>query len=92
PLLYVELFTRIGTWDPSTGFFLASPSTRRHERRCVIVTANDLIAPCHLILKSSPPSKWPRQWRSDTVLEHASQFTINAYIDLHTFVAINIET
>ncbi|KAI0260375.1 hypothetical protein BC834DRAFT_925906 [Gloeopeniophorella convolvens] len=86
PLAYVELFTPLRVKDPTSGLYLMSASTRNHRRHSVVVSVDDFVSPCHLIPKSSPPASWPRQWAPDTVLDVASQFYLNMYIDLHTFV------
>ncbi|KAI0258067.1 hypothetical protein BC834DRAFT_799640, partial [Gloeopeniophorella convolvens] len=84
-LAYVELFTRLGPRDAPTGMFQVAPSTRNRRRHSYVIRVDDIVLPCHLVPKSSPPSAWPRRWKTHTVLDDASQFLVNTHVDLHTY-------
>ncbi|KAI6026905.1 hypothetical protein BKA83DRAFT_4463011 [Pisolithus microcarpus] len=77
PLAYVEWFTALHRRDPVTGLYVVTCSTR-NRRPNVLVVSIDRFA-------SGGSSM---DWTSDNVLEKASSFQVNSYIDLDTFFAL----
>ena len=86
PLVYVEWFTQLGLPDLTTCMHIIKRSTRNHKRKSEIVSVNNLICGCHLM------AKWgthvDRSFSTDEVLEKATQFYVNPYIDVDTFSKI----
>ena len=84
PLAYIEWFTPLGRPDGLTGMHVVSRSTRAHRRNVGIVSVNRIIQSCHLVGKSGLEIN--HEWTMDNVLDIASQFYLNTYIDVDTFM------
>ncbi|KAG1830700.1 hypothetical protein F4604DRAFT_1964655 [Suillus subluteus] len=89
-LTYIEWFTPFRAPDPYSGMQQVSRSTRHCCRNAAVVHVDEIIRPCHLILKMGL-SVEPRL-RSGNAYEAANDFYFNEFIDGEMFcasVAIN---
>ncbi|KAI6010391.1 hypothetical protein BKA83DRAFT_4068620 [Pisolithus microcarpus] len=84
PLAYVEWFTALHRRDPVTGLYVVTHSTRNRRPNVSVVSIDRFVRACHL--QASGGSSM--DWTSDNVLEKASSFQVNSYIDLDTFFAL----
>ncbi|KIM65438.1 hypothetical protein SCLCIDRAFT_22635 [Scleroderma citrinum Foug A] len=87
PLVYIEWFTLLRCCDPISGHFIVSRSTRNHRRNASVISVDQIACPCHL--QAQCGRKISSDWLANNVLEMASTFLINSYIDLDTFVALH---
>ncbi|KIM66670.1 hypothetical protein SCLCIDRAFT_1149740 [Scleroderma citrinum Foug A] len=87
PLAYVEWFTSLRHRDPISGQFIVSRSTRNHQRNVSVISADRFTCPFHL--QAQCGRNISSDWTTNNVLETASAFHVNSYIDLDTFVALS---
>ncbi|KAI6041032.1 hypothetical protein EDC04DRAFT_2867355 [Pisolithus marmoratus] len=85
PLVYVEWFTVLHCKDPVSSLYVVNCSMHHHQLNVSIISADHIIQLCHL-------QAWCRKhingnWSSENVLDMASHFYINSYIDLDMFIA-----
>ncbi|KAJ7225087.1 Zn-finger domain-containing protein [Mycena rebaudengoi] len=83
PLAYIEWFTPLNRPDPISGLFTTHRSTRLHRRNAAVVSVEQIVRGCHLMGKCG--GKIDRAWTADNVLDTATMFYINPYIDVDTF-------
>ena len=83
PLVYVEWFTPLGLPESTTGMHVVKRSTRHHKRNSEIISINDIVCACHLMAKCG--TQVDKSFTMDDVLEKASQFYVNPYINVDTF-------
>ena len=86
PLVYIEWFISISLPDPTTGMHIVKRSTRLHKRKSEIISINDLVSGCHLMAKCG--TQIDQSFTTDDVLEKATTFFLNPYIDVDTFSKI----
>ena len=86
PLAYVEWFTSLRCREPISGQFLITHSTRNHQCNVSVISINRFARPCHL--QAQCGKHISSDWSSNNILETASAFHVNSYIDLDTFVAL----
>ncbi|KIM66100.1 hypothetical protein SCLCIDRAFT_111638, partial [Scleroderma citrinum Foug A] len=79
-------FTLLCRRDPISGHFIVSRLTRNHRRNASVISVDQIARPCHL--QAQCGRKISSDWSANNVLEMASTFLINSYIDLDTFVAL----
>jgi hypothetical protein len=87
PLAYIEWFTPLGRPDALTGMYVISRSTRSHRRNAAVISADRIIRSCHLVGKCG--LKINRDWTTENVLDLATHFYVNPYIQVDTFTALN---
>ena len=85
-LVYIEWFMLLHHCDPISGHFIVSCLTRNHRRNASVISIDQIARPCHL--QAQCGRKISSDWLANNVLEMASAFLINSYIDLDTFVAL----
>ncbi|KAJ7266482.1 hypothetical protein B0H12DRAFT_1010761, partial [Mycena haematopus] len=83
PLAYVEWFTPFNQPDKATGFYIVQRSSRSHHRNSAIVSVEHFVRHCHLSGKCG--KNIDRRWTTDNVLDKATHFYFNPYIDVDTF-------
>ncbi|KAL6300198.1 hypothetical protein BKA93DRAFT_740929 [Sparassis latifolia] len=84
PLAYVEWFTEFRLQpDSIVNMYQISRSTRNRARNAEIVHVDDLMRPCHLVLKCG--TSIDNTWTTDNVYKKASTFYLNPFIDGHMF-------
>ena len=83
PLVYVEWFTPLGLPESTTSMHVVKRSTRHHKRNSEIISINDIVCTCHLMAKCG--TQVDKSFTMDDVLEKASQFYVNPYINVDTF-------
>ncbi|KAI6021357.1 hypothetical protein BKA83DRAFT_4055398, partial [Pisolithus microcarpus] len=86
PLAYVEWFTTLIHHDPITGLYVVSCSTCNCCPNVVVVGVDHFVHVCHL--QAICGRQISMEWTSDSVLEKASSFHVNLYIDPDTFSAL----
>ncbi|KAG1885999.1 hypothetical protein F4604DRAFT_1572207 [Suillus subluteus] len=89
-LAYIEWFTPFRAPDPYSGMQQVSRSTRHCCRNAAVIHVDEIVRPCHLILKMGL-SVEPRL-RSGNAYKAANDFYFNEFIDGEMFcasVAIN---
>jgi len=86
PLAYVEWFTSLRRRDPVSSQFVVTRSTWNHWRNVVVISADRFAHPCHL--QAQCGKNISSDWTSGNVLEMATAFHVNLYINLDTFVAL----
>ena len=84
PLAYIEWFTPLGVPDNVTGLFVVRRSTRRRQPNTEIISVDRLVRGCHLMAKTG--RVMDRSWTSDNVLQRATNFWVNSYINADMFV------
>ena len=87
PLAYVEWFTSLRRHDPISGQFIVSHSMWNHQRNVLVISADRFTCPCHL--QAQCGRNISSDWTANNMLETASAFHVNSYIDLDTFVALS---
>ena len=85
-LAYIEWFTLLRHRNPISGQFIITHLMCNHRRNVSVISADRFALPCHL--QTQCGRKISSDWMSDNVLEMASAFHVNSYIDLDTFVAL----
>ena len=83
PLAYVEWFTPLGLPDSTTGMHVVKRSTCHHKQNSEIISIDDIVCGCHLMAKCG--TQVDKSSTTDDVLEKATQFYLNPYIDVDTF-------
>ncbi|KAJ7040549.1 hypothetical protein C8F04DRAFT_995657, partial [Mycena alexandri] len=83
PLAYIEWFTGLNRPDTTTGMYTIRRSSRGQCRNYAIVSVEHIVRPCHLMGKSG--LKIDRKWTTDNVIDQATYFHFNPYIDVDTF-------
>ncbi|KAI6095825.1 hypothetical protein EDD16DRAFT_1491663 [Pisolithus croceorrhizus] len=86
PLAYVEWFTTLQQHDPVSGLYVISHSTRNHCHNVGVISVDRIIHPCHLLAWCG--REISKDWTVDSVLEKASFFYVNSYIDLDMFLSL----
>jgi len=64
-------------------YMLVSYSTRYHRRNAAVISVDRIIRGCHSMGKSGLHIN--HEWTMDNILDEASHFHINSYIDVDTF-------
>ncbi|KAI5992617.1 hypothetical protein EDC04DRAFT_2872765 [Pisolithus marmoratus] len=85
PLVYVEWFTVLHCKDPVSSLYVVNHSMHHHRPNVSIISADCIIRLCHLQARCRKHING--NWSSENVLDVASHFYINSYIDLDTFIA-----
>ncbi|KAI6027893.1 hypothetical protein BKA83DRAFT_4049135, partial [Pisolithus microcarpus] len=85
PLVYMEWFTALHHKDQVSGLYIVSRSTCHHRPNVSIISADCIVHLCHLQARCG--KQISGDWSSDSVLDMASHFYINSYIDLDMFIA-----
>ncbi|KAJ7182097.1 hypothetical protein C8R46DRAFT_985219 [Mycena filopes] len=83
PLAYIEWFTAFNRPDKVSGLFTIHRSSRAQRRNAAVVSVEHIVRTCHLMGKSG--EKINRRWTTDNVIEEATKFYFNPYIDVDTF-------
>ena len=86
PLVYIKWFTLLHHRDPMSGHFIVSHSMHNHWRNALVISVDQIACPYHL--QAQCGRKISSDWSANNVLEMASTFLINSYIDLDMFVAL----
>ena len=86
PLAYVEWFTSLRRRDPISRQFIITRLTRNHRCNVSVISVDRFMCACHL--QAQCGRNISLDWSSGNVLEMASAFHVNSYIDLDTFVAL----
>ncbi|KAI0279323.1 hypothetical protein BGY98DRAFT_1089274 [Russula aff. rugulosa BPL654] len=88
PLAYIHWFTPIHVWDDTIGMYRVGRSTRNHRPNAAIISVEQILQSCHLLPRfGSAPV--PRSWLNGRVLDMASDFYINRYINFYLFEDLN---
>lgn len=87
PLAYVEWFTPFNVVDDTTGMYVVSPSTRRHERYTSVIPISDIVRSCHLL------PIWGKRIERRVVVGDildniGMKFFVNPYLRHHDFVML----
>ncbi|KAF8197216.1 hypothetical protein K438DRAFT_1585219 [Mycena galopus ATCC 62051] len=83
PLAYVEWFTSFNQPDKISGLYSIQRSSRSQRRNSAVVSVEHFVRACHLMGKSG--RKIDRTWTTDNVLDKATHFYFNPYIDVDSF-------
>ncbi|KAJ7749355.1 hypothetical protein B0H14DRAFT_3096936 [Mycena olivaceomarginata] len=75
--------TSAGIEDPTTGMYTIQRSSRSLRRNSAVVSIEHFVRPCHLQAKCG--RRIDRRWTADNVLDKATYFYFNPYIDVDTF-------
>jgi len=86
PLAYVEWFTALRHREPISGQYIVTCSMRNHRPNVSVISVDQLARPCHL--QGQCGKFISLDWSANNVLEMASAFHVNSYIDLDTFVVL----
>ena len=73
--------------DFDTQLFHVTPSIRSGKVHAEIINLERVVRSCHLIPKFG--SKIDSQWNQANVLDKASSFYLNKYIDFHFFKMVS---
>ncbi|KAI6012379.1 hypothetical protein EDC04DRAFT_2579787, partial [Pisolithus marmoratus] len=84
PLVYIEWFTVLHCKDPVSSLYIVNCSMHHHRLNVSIISADHIIQLCHLQARCRKHING--NWSSENVLDVASHFYINSYIDLDTFI------
>ena len=85
PLAYVEWFTPLGRPDTLMDMHIISQSTRFHRQNVGIISVDRIVCGCHLVGKCGLEIN--HYWTTDNVLDLASHFYLNPYIDVDGFTS-----
>ncbi|TFK45446.1 hypothetical protein OE88DRAFT_1788392 [Heliocybe sulcata] len=84
-LAYIEWFTPFtSSPEPSSRLFKVSRSLRNHDRLASIIPVLQIRRSIHLYPKWGPTV--PREWTSSTVLDEATMFYVNPFLDRHSYM------
>ena len=83
PLAYIEWFTPLREPEPVIGMYKVSRSTRNRHRNASVVSVGDIMEDCHLSVFCR--GEIDHTWTTDNVLDMATFFYINRYIDINRF-------
>ncbi|KAI6017981.1 hypothetical protein BKA83DRAFT_4058579 [Pisolithus microcarpus] len=86
PLAYVEWFTTLQWRDPVSGLYIVTRSTRNRRHNAAIISIDRIVRACHLQARCG--REISKDWSAASVLEKATSFHLNSYIDLDTFLAL----
>lgn len=67
------------------GMYRVSRSTRNHKPHAAIVNIDRIIKTCQLLPKFPTGPSIPRAWFSGRVMDLATDFYLNRYLDHYTF-------
>lgn len=84
-LAYIEWFTPFRSPDPSSGMRQVSRSTRQFRRNAAVIHVDEIIRPCHLILKMG--QSVDTRLITGNAYEAANEFHFNDFIDGEMFCA-----
>ncbi|KAG1791759.1 uncharacterized protein HD556DRAFT_1432872 [Suillus plorans] len=88
-LAYVEWFTPFKPPDPSSRMRQVSRSTRQLRRNAAVIHVDEIVRPCHLILRMG--QSVDLRLRSGNAYEVANDFYFNEFIDGKMFCACVIK-
>jgi hypothetical protein len=83
PLAYIHWFRPLTRIDPLTGMYRISPSTRNNLPNSEVICLDQIRSTCHLVPQYG--STVPVSWITGNVLDLASKFHLNKYLDPHIF-------
>ena len=83
----MEWFTPLVHPNNLTGMHIISQSTHLHHQNAAVVSTGDIVHGCHLMGKSS--LKIDPSWTMDNVLDLATHFYLNPYINVDIFTSYN---
>jgi hypothetical protein len=83
PLAYIEWFTGLNQPDKTSGFCTIHRSSRAQRRNATVVSVEQIVRTCHLMGKCG--MKIDRKWTTDNVIDEATYFYFNTYIDVDSF-------
>ncbi|KAI5989557.1 hypothetical protein EDD15DRAFT_2171255 [Pisolithus albus] len=86
PLAYVEWFTALQRRDPVTGLYIVTRSTRNRRRNASVISIDRIDRACHL--QGRCGREIGKDWSAESILEKATSFFVNSYIDLDTFLSL----
>jgi hypothetical protein len=84
PLAYIHWFKPFNAWDSELGMYKLSRSTRQRRPNAAIICVNQIVQSCHLLPKFGSEDV-PRHGFNGNVLNHASDFLFNRYLDFYIF-------
>lgn len=85
-LAYVEWFTPFRQMDPNTKLYQVSRSLRQGRRLASVIDVEKICRSCHLFPNFGPAV--PCEWKSSDVLDRASSFLVNPFVDQNTYMTI----
>ncbi|KAI0083765.1 hypothetical protein BDY19DRAFT_899724 [Irpex rosettiformis] len=85
PLAYIEWYTPFQRFDPVTNLYQVSRSSHNRRPNAAIVSVDHILGTCHLAAKCG--AEIDRDLTSENVLDRASVFTVNPYLNFHTFTS-----
>ncbi|KAJ7662855.1 hypothetical protein B0H17DRAFT_1185009 [Mycena rosella] len=83
PLAYIEWFTPFNRPEKTSGMCIVHRSSRAQRCNAAVVSVEHLVRNCHLMGKAG--AKIDRTWTTDNVLDKASYFYFNTYINVDSF-------
>ncbi|KAI6095192.1 hypothetical protein F5141DRAFT_1191401 [Pisolithus sp. B1] len=86
PLAYIKWFTALQQCDLVSSLYIITHSTRNHCCNVAVISIDHIICPCHLLVWCG--REIGKDWTTDSVLEKATSFYVNSYIDLDTFLSL----
>ena len=86
PLAYVEWFTSLCRCDLISHQFIVTHLACNHQCNALVISIDCFTCTCHL--QAQCGRNISSDWASHNVLEVASAFHVNLYIDLDTFMAL----
>ncbi|GJE96279.1 hypothetical protein PsYK624_124730 [Phanerochaete sordida] len=89
PLLYIEWFTPLTTFDPDLAMYSVTPSkSRRHRgfRSASVVPVTQIVRTCHLIPRWGPSID--PDWCQEDIYENCKDFLVNPYLRHSDFVLL----
>ncbi|KZP26028.1 hypothetical protein FIBSPDRAFT_909360 [Athelia psychrophila] len=91
PLAYVEWYRPLSTLNTRTGFYRQQCSTIHCQRHASIITVDKIWRACHLTPRFGP-APVDRLWVRSNVMELASDFLLNPYINHYIYYDIHNPT
>ncbi|KAI6008601.1 hypothetical protein EDC04DRAFT_2581909 [Pisolithus marmoratus] len=86
PLVYIEWFTVLHCKDPVSSLYVVNHSMCHHHPNVSIISADCIVQLCHLQAQCRKHISADWSWYS--VLEQATHFYGNSYIDLDMFTTL----
>ena len=84
PLVYVHWYRPLTTLDPATAMYHVTPSTRHNLPNSEVISVDKIWQGCVLIPQFGSTSV-PVSWTTGNVLDLASKFYLDKYLDPHIF-------
>lgn len=83
----IEWFTPFRQMDPNIQLYYVSCSVQHEQCLASVIDVEKICHSCHLFPNFGPAV--PQEWKSSNVLDHASSFLVNPFVNQNSYVHDN---